>query len=365
MEFNYLMPTKIIIGKGCVINNSSEFSSRGNKALIVTGKKSSKMNGSLNDIIRALNNEKIEYVIFDNVEENPSLETCILGSTVAKKEKVNFLIGCGGGSPLDAAKAIAALVVNRIDPKELFYTNITEMLPIIAVPTTAGTGSEVTPYAIITDHELKQKRNFSNRKCFPEIAFLDASYTMDLPHKITIDTTVDFLSHAVEGIFTKKSSPFTDLIALEAIKIFGLYREELLSDKLTFEIRQQLLYASTLAGIVIAQTGTSVVHALGYPLTIFQGIPHGRANGILMGEFFDFLYNTEKEKIKQILEALRLRNINQFFELMIEFFKNEKVRLNDQEILEYAKSALEKCQATSPKPIALSNLESIYQNSLV
>jgi len=154
-----------------------------------------------------------------------------------------------------------------------------------SVPATAGTGSEVTPYAIVTNDFKRTKTSLSAPEMFPKLAFLDGKYMLSLPRNTTIHTAIDALSHAVEGMFTTKSTPQGDLVALESIRLlFGIFPKLQASSALSLSERDTLLYASMLAGTVIAQAGTTAVHTLGYALTYHYGTDHGEANGVLLGE---------------------------------------------------------------------------------
>ena len=151
------MPTKVYNEKGCVRQHSQELAALGTKALLVTGKHSSRVNGSLQDVKDALNREQVPYVVFDGIEENPSVATVMRATALGLSEKVDFVIGIGGGSPMDASKAIALMIANPEKKADFLYETdaavkqaANKALPVAAVPTTAGTGSEVTPYAILT-----------------------------------------------------------------------------------------------------------------------------------------------------------------------------------------------------------------------
>lgn len=220
-EFQYLMPTKILFGQGVIKKNASLFKEYGKKALIVTGKHSAKKNGSLDDILEVLKRNGIAYSIFDEIEENPSLETVEKGADFGKKEKIDFIIAIGGGSPLDAAKAINLLIANEDSSKEdLYILKPMKTLPGIAVPTTAGTGSETTPYAILTNHQKKTKINIVH-KVFFDLALLDPEYMMAMPEAITINTALDALSHLVEGYLTVKANLFSDIWAEKGLNLFS------------------------------------------------------------------------------------------------------------------------------------------------
>ena len=173
MNFSYQMPVKVIMGKDCVRQNTNLFKKGWKKALIVTGKRSAKINGAQDDICHALSACGIQWELFDDVEPNPSVGNVRLGAKAAIEANADVIIGIGGGSPMDAAKAIAFLAVNPVDDDALFQAAFeVEPLPVIAVPTTAGTGSEVTQYSIITVPEEKTKKNLSHPTLFPVIAFL-------------------------------------------------------------------------------------------------------------------------------------------------------------------------------------------------
>lgn len=159
MRFNLDTPTEILFGENIIKENCNKFNEFGDRALIVMGRKSAKLNGALSDILSVLDIYDKEYYIFDKVEENPSLETIEEGSKFGRDVKADFVIGIGGGSSLDAAKAISLMINNPYLTKEnIFNKGTFEGVPVIAVPTTAGTGSEVTQYAIVTDHLEKNKK---------------------------------------------------------------------------------------------------------------------------------------------------------------------------------------------------------------
>ncbi len=147
------VPTKVYSESGCVNNHGKELASFGEKAMIVTGKLSAKKNGALQDVKNALHAENTSYIIFDEIEENPSIETVMKARDIGLREKVDFVVGIGGGSPLDAAKAIAMMIANPDETETVLYeAKELKNLPVVCVPTTCGTGSEVTPYAVLTIH---------------------------------------------------------------------------------------------------------------------------------------------------------------------------------------------------------------------
>ena len=336
MQFGFEIGTKVLFGKGCLITNKAMLDKCGKRALIVTGKRSAKVSGALDHVEEILKEYNIAYSIYNKVENNPSLENVAEGGKAAREFKADFIIGIGGGSPLDASKAVAVLATNDIEPLEL-YKNVFENkpLPIVAIPTTAGTGSEVTPYSILTRDDMKTKMSFGNEDTFPKLAFIDATYTDSMSYETTVDTAVDALSHAMEGFLSKRSTPVSDVLAVEAIKVFAEGSRALSENDIDFNIREKLLYVSMLGGMVISHTGTTIMHGLGYSLTYFKDIPHGRANGFFMREYLKYNYEAVSEKTEKILELFKVSSIDEFGDMIEKMLKNN-LSLSSEEIQTYA-----------------------------
>ncbi|WP_243114499.1 iron-containing alcohol dehydrogenase [Ethanoligenens harbinense] len=182
MPINFFLPTRILMDDGCVRKHAAVFKELGKKALIVTGKHSAKANGSLQDVADTLTAQGIDYTVFDRVETNPSIANVREGAAFAKEHHVDFVIGIGGGSPMDASKAIALLACQDLADEVLFTGPYTQdILPLLLLPTTAGTGSEVTQYSILTNDRAQSKTSIANPLIFPKIAMIDAKYTPNLP----------------------------------------------------------------------------------------------------------------------------------------------------------------------------------------
>jgi alcohol dehydrogenase len=357
------MPTRIISGENVILENYQLLKAFGKKAMIVTGKNSSRVNGSLVDIEEALKKASIEYVIFDEVEQNPSLETIERGGEKGKKEKVDFIIGIGGGSPLDSSKVIGILVKNpELKGEDIFNKKNLKSIDIIAIPTTSGTGSEANPYSIITLKKEKTKTN-SGQKIYPAISFLDPRYTMGLPLKITVNTAVDALCHLIEGYLNANASILTDSLAEAGMKIWGECLEALLSGNLDIKIREKLMFASNLAGMVIGQTGTSIPHGMGYALTYNKGVPHGLASGILEAEYLKVF--KDREKVNKLPGLIGLKSY-QAFEELLKKLTDSKISITEDEIQEYSKAFFEnkKKLANHPETITYDEICGIYRKSL-
>lgn len=339
MKYSFKMPVNVYQEEECIKKHKEIFEKCGKKAFIVTGKHSAKACGALKDVTDVLEEENIPYEIFDKVENNPSLENVTEASIKAKNFGADFIIGIGGGSPLDASKAISVLAANEMEPLELFKMKFTKAYPIIAIPTTAGTGSEVTPYSVVLRKDLNTKVSFGNEHTFTKYALLDPKYTASLSRNTTVNTAVDAFTHSLEGYLSNRATPFSDALALEAIEKFGSCFKDLVDGNMTMEIREKLMYVSMLGGIVITNTGVTIVHGMGYCYTYFKEIPHGKANGLLVKTYLDHIYDLKKDKIDKVL---RLLNCNSIEELggYLESLLGKAPKITEEEIDNYTKLTL-------------------------
>lgn len=340
MKFKFNIPVNLIFGRNGVRENADKFQ-LGKKALIVTGKNSAQLSGALLDVEEVLVGNGTEYVLFDKIKNNPDLDNVAKGSDFGRENEVDFIIAIGGGSPLDAAKAISALCTNRVEPIRLVKEIMkNKSLPIVAVTTTSGTGSEVTPYSILTVPSMKTKKNFYSPYNFPVVAFADPKYTDSLPYRITLDTAFDAFSHLLESYLSIRSNPLNDAIAIEGMKMWAECKDGLINNKITPDIREKLMYASCLGGIAITHTGTTLIHAMGYALTYFKNYSHGRANAMLISEYLKFNYNKASGKINRVMELMGFKSqeeVDEYFSCGLE----DKPELTDNECRLFAESAME------------------------
>ena len=305
MKLNFFLPTEIHMGTGSVANNAKSVAKLGRKALIVTGKHSAKVCGALDDLTAALDSENIAYEIFDGAVPNPTIESVYAGARAARNFGADFIAAIGGGSPMDTGKAIALLAAQDIPKSKLFSGNYPgKILPMVFIPTTAGTGSEVTQYSILTDDEAKTKKTIASPGMFPTLALLDPKYLRGLPINTAVNTALDALSHCVESFLANRADRFSSLLALDGAKAIYSCFGALGRGELTDKELELLQYGALLGGIVIAQTATTAVHAMGYSLTYFRHIDHGRANGLLLYEYLKFTNERCPEKVGDLLAAL-------------------------------------------------------------
>lgn len=371
MNIKFFTPVRVIMEDDCVTKNSRLFSQFGRKALIVTGKHSAADNGSLQDITDALTTLGIDYTVFDRVMPNPTVDCVYEGASFARENHVDFVIGIGGGSPMDAAKAVALLAKQEIPREELFLNKFEKQaLPLVMVPTTAGTGSEVTANSILSSDILKTKRSISDPILFPKLALLDAKYTKHLPVTVTINTALDALSHAVEGMLSVRSNELSNYIAVESIRnIAGClkllpYGNDRKASELATDIREKLLYASMLAGMVIAQTGTTAVHSMGYSLTYFKNIDHGRANALLLPGFLKFIAKNDQELVNQILLPMDMNSIEEFDALFTRLI-GEREKITEKELEQFTQLAAKAKSITNSKVVPTKeDIYRLYANGL-
>jgi alcohol dehydrogenase class IV len=364
MEFKYSMPTEVHFGEDVILKNKEIFRTIGSKALIVTGRSSAKKNGSYDDVKRALTETGVEYILFDEVEENPSLETIEKGSELGKINHVDFVIGIGGGSPLDAAKAMAVFIKNPdVNKDNIFSAGKLASIPVVAVPTTSGTGSEVTQYSIVTTHQEKTKKNLG-QSIFPRIAFLDSRYTHNMPYDITVNTAIDAFTHLVEGYLNSNSTYMSDIYGEKGFELFKYCFENLVSKDLNPEFRKMVMLASAMGGMQIAQTGTSLPHGMGYPLTYFKGLPHGLANGVLTIEYLKSFRN--QTKINRMLKLLGFSHLGEL-ESVLNRLIDVKLDVTEEEIYEYSKQLISNKGKLKnhTEEVSLGDIVCIYRKSLL
>jgi len=335
--WSFHSPTKIFFGEHVLDKEKHSLALLGKRCLVVTGRTSSKTNGSLQELLEALESLDIEYVIWDQIGENPTFEQIEEAVEMTRKEKTDFVVGVGGGSPMDASKAIAVLLKNQNLNVEDLYRSETysEALPICTVPTTSGTGSETTQYSVLTDRE-GFKKGLSSTAIFPRFSFVDYRYTVTMSEELTRATGLDALSHAVEGFISKRSSLISDAIALKSIEIIRDYLPRVLSEPNNKEFRENMMIASTMAGIVISQTGTTMAHALGYPLSTFKSVKHGEANAAFLHNVVELAREEVPQKVEMLYRVLQ-SDISEFL-LKVGF--HVQVKLNEDEIKTWTKRAL-------------------------
>ena len=301
MTYNVFMPARVVWGKDSVTENSSLFKGLGKKCLIVTGKSGAAKSGALKDVELALKKENIAYEIFSEIGENPLISSCYNAGKKARECCAEFIIGIGGGSAQDSSKAIAFYATNPdFSPVDIYNREgCNAPLPVALVGTTAGTGSEVTAVAVLTNDETGIKKSIKGPDCYAKISFCDPKYTYSLPYKSTVSTALDAFAHATEGFFTEKCEGIERLFAEKCIPtLYNCLKQISEGKEIDAEMRDSLYYGSIYAGLVINTCGTGFPHPLGYVLTENYGVPHGTACEAFFGFFIDRCKEFSPEKTK-------------------------------------------------------------------
>ena len=275
----FYLPTKIVFQTKAVKAAAEQMQSFGKKPLIVTGARSAIASGAQQDVTALFT----DYQVYDQIKENPELGSIMRGAEVLEDSGCDFVIGIGGGSPLDAAKAISVAAANRLNIDQLYSTELFQKAyPVVALTTTSGTGSEVTQYSVLNDDRSGKKAGWGHPLAFPVLAVVDPRYTLSPSKEVTKNNAIDALSHLLEGLYSAKREPLCFPIIHKGISLIIKNLPLALKDPSNLEARCALSQASIYGGMTISQTSTSLQHSIGYPLTTEFNVPHGLANGIVM-----------------------------------------------------------------------------------
>ncbi len=239
---------------------------------------------------RILSAEGKKTVLFDDVQPDPSITLVSHVADIARKSRIDAVIGIGGGSSIDSAKVAAALIKNEGDVEEYIGTDLLmkDSIPMIAIPTTAGTGSEVTPIAILSDEKEHLKKGMVSNKIIPECAILDPALTVGMPRHITAFTGMDALTHAIEAYTSVNASEYSDPLALQAVSLICENIQTAYKDGTDIRAREKMQIGSLLAGMAFANAGVTAVHAFAYPLGGNYHIPHGLANSVMLPTVMEY-----------------------------------------------------------------------------
>lgn len=304
--FSFTGAKKVVFGNGSfdeLVEHIKE--SGGNNPLIVLDKNLSE-SGFREKVSAILDRGGIKYSIFDRVEAEPALELADEGTEIALKGGCDAVVGIGGGSAMDVAKAVAVLAANK--GKAVDYLGLNKVpgrgLPKIMVPTTAGTGSEVTFTSVFVRKDLEKKEGMNSPYLYPELALLDPELTLSLPPEPTAATGIDALCHAIESYTSINSSPMSELVSLEAIDLISANLRTCVHDGSNLEARGQMLLGSLYAGLGLANAGVGAAHSLSYPLGGKYGISHGLANTIMLPPIMEFNLPAALEKFAVIAAVM-------------------------------------------------------------
>lgn len=297
---HFVIPNHTVVGTNVLGEAAPLFKKMGNKAFIVTGRHVA-VSDMMKQLTALLDENGIDCVIFDGITGEPTDTMIENGVEMLKSSGCDFIIGIGGGSPLDSAKAIAAMAVNEGSIADYNGKEITgEILPLAAIPTTAGTGSEATKFTVITDSEKGIKMLLKGDVIVPKLAIVDSSFTVGAPKSVTSATGLDALTHAVEAYTSRKAFSMTDTLAVSAVKRIMKYLPIAYKEPDNSLAREQMSIAALEAGICINNSSVTIVHGMSRPIGALFHVPHGMSNAMLLKECLSFAVSGAYEKFANL-----------------------------------------------------------------
>jgi len=376
-QYKFFTPTKLLFGEGCSNDIGKWLKDFGSsKILLVTdgGLKNIGLAGQIENRIR---NEDLTVVTYSEVKENPTVTNVHEGRDLIKKGNIDAIVALGGGSSMDAAKAMGILSAHdgSIVEYELgLKPFIKSGPPLIAIPTTSGTGSEATMGAVITDPTTHRKFDVVDPLMSPRLSLVDPLLTVSLPASLTGATGMDALTHAIEGYTATLASPLTDVLHLKAIELIGKNLVKAYTDGHNKEARRNVMMASLIAGIGFPNSGLGAVHGLSLPLGGHFDIPHGTANAIILPHVMKFNLSSCQNKFSDIAQALDRKNqtpeeaVEAVFKLRrklsIPVLRSYGIQLKDLPLL--ARDALGRNSncVTNPREVTEDNAIEIFRSAL-
>lgn len=376
MNFNYNLPVNILFGTGRSNEIGTEVAKYGKKVLIVTGRGSTKKSGLLDKTVDLLKESKVEYEIFDKVEQNPLTTTVYEGVDVIKETGCDVVLGIGGGSIMDAAKSIAFSAKNPGDISEYIFgiKQGNEALPIVLVPTTCGTGSEGNCFSVLTNPETKDKKSLRTNTIIAKTSIIDPELMITMPKSILASVGFDALAHNMEAYLSKIGQPLTDMKALYGIKLLAESLPKIYNDPTDLEGFEKVSLASTLGGMVIGVAGVTAPHGLEHPASGLHDIVHGKGLAALTPVIVEKSWSSAKEKYSDISKLLGGTGAEDCADAIREFLKkiDLKVTLGELGIEEKDVEWMSKnCMKVSkpsiinhPMEFSLEEIKEIYYKSL-
>ena len=304
MTYKFTVPPQTVIGENALDAAKEFILPLGKKALIVTGK-NVLAHGITGQLTEKLDSWGISWQIYSEILSEPTDQMIYAGVKAYRESSCDFCIGIGGGSPLDSAKAIAAMTVNEGRLSDYMGKEISgSRPPLVLIPTTAGTGSEATKFTIITDTEHEVKMLLKGEMLLPDVAVIDPEFTLSAPPGVTAATGMDALAHAVESYTSRKRNPLTDLYALSAIRRIFRYLPAAYQNGQDRTARQEMALAAYEAGICINNASVTIVHGMSRPIGALFHVPHGLSNAMLMQECFSYVMDGCPERFADIARAI-------------------------------------------------------------
>lgn len=379
-DFRFNVQTATYFGRGCIEKNTELFKTYGSKALVITGphlsgRLSDRKHPAVADVEAALKKEGIEYMLIDEVEIDPPVETCVKLAAKARPFGADLIIGVGGGSSLDSAKAIGMLLdyPEDADPYDVFYQKVTSYenivtrcrKNIIGVPTTAGTGSELSPYAVLTRSDIHTKLAM-----FPWVycvaAFIDPSYIETAPDMILHTGVFDALAHGVESYLHTGNNAMSRLYGDFGFSLFKGFKDALVTGELTADDYDKIALHSAIMGLAFSSAGasTTLPHGMGYPLSHIKHVNHGLSCAVFLGEYVRGF--RDQSLVKPIVEQCGFKNSDEFADYCNEFINRHiDIEVSDEELRIWTDDFMKTGRMpTNPEQLTHDEVYELYKKSL-
>lgn len=382
--FSLHIPTRLLFGCGEIKNLATE-KLLGKKALIVISAGTSmKKYGYLDKVIELLKDNDTEAVVFDKILPNPIKGHVMEAAALCRAEQCDFVIGLGGGSSIDSAKAIAVMACNEGDYWDYVIGGsgkgrpAAKALPIIAIPTTAGTGTEADPWTVITNEEKQEKIGFGNQHTFPALSIVDPELMVSIPPHLTAYQGFDAFFHAAEGFLANCATPISDLYALEAIRLLYKYLPVAVKDGKNLKARAKVAWASTLAGLVESTSSCTSEHSLEHAMSAYYpALPHGAGLIAISEAYFETFRNDCMKRYMKMAEVMTQQKSNRpsdFMDALIRMQKECEVyqlKLSDwglkeedlPKMVQNARETMGGLFMFDPRPLTDEEVLGIYRNS--
>lgn len=382
--FSLHIPTKILFGCGELRKLATE-KLPGKKALIVISSGTSmKKYGYLDKVVELLQENNTESIVYDKILPNPIKSHVMEAASVCREQKCDFIVGLGGGSSIDSAKAIAVMACNDGDYWDYIPAGsgkgrpVTKALPVIAIPTTAGTGTEADPWSVITNEEAKEKIGFGSTLTFPVLSIIDPELMVSIPPHLTAYQGFDAFFHAAEGFLANCATPISDLYALEAIRLLYKYLPVAVKDGRNLKARAKVAWASTLAGLVEATSCCISEHSMEHAMSAFHPeLPHGSGLIAISEAYFETFRNDCMKRYMKMAEIMTQQKSNRpsdFIDALVRMQKECNVyqlKLSDWGVKEEelplmvqkARDTMGSLFTLDPRPLTDEEVLQIYQKS--
>ncbi len=390
MKFNYHIPTRILFGPGKLKDLASE-PLPGKKALIViSGGTAMKANGYLEQVTELLTKNDVQSVVFDKILPNPIRQHVMDGAKVAREEGCDFIIGLGGGSSIDSAKSIAVMAKNDGDYWDYIGGGTGKgqpvkngVLPIVAITTTAGTGTEADPWTVITHEGRNEKIGFGTAETFPVLSIVDPELMLTVPPKLTAYQGFDAFFHAAEGVIANIATPVSDIYALKSIELINAYLPTAVANGSDLEARTNVALANTLSGFVESTSSCTSEHSLEHALSAYYPeLPHGAGLIMLSESYFSYFADKVPERLILMAKAMgkstdgvdAAKQPYLFIEALVELqekcgvgnLKMSDYGIKREDIPKFASNAFDTMGAlfqVDPAPLSMDDVIGIFNNA--